>query len=182
MLRHFNGLFRLLWRLPLRSGRAPVTLLFMVDSSTLKKFPFLETLTADELKALAEVLKPHDVIAGDTLFSEGSPAKAMYLVRSGSVDVLKRGSEDDARVTTFGPGATFGEMAYFDQESRTASCEAKENCQLYELSYKALDDLVATNPALGVKIFKGLMRSLCRRVRQTTADLSSLKELKLKHL
>lgn len=57
-----------------------------------------------------------------------------------------------------------------------------EGAKLIEIGYNDLENVINAQPAIGNKMFRSLAAVLCRRIRQTTGDLSSLKELKLRHV
>ena len=62
--------------------------------------------------------------AGETIFTEGSTGRVMYVVLEGSVDI--RVSNKTLDVTE--PGEVFGEMALIDSSARSATAIAKDNC------------------------------------------------------
>jgi len=64
--------------------------------------------------------------AGETIFTEGSTGREMYVVLEGSVDI--RVGKKTLDVT--GPGGVFGEMALIDSSVRSATAIAKEDCKL----------------------------------------------------
>jgi len=64
-----------------------------------------------------------EVAAGDTVVAEGSPAGALYVLASGSVEVVK----GDVQITTVAePGAFFGEMSVLLGRPHTATVRALE--------------------------------------------------------
>lgn len=155
----------------------------MKDTQLLKKGFLFENLSAEELDIVAEIVKEKDVITGDYIFDEGAEANALYVIKAGSVEILKKGTGgDEQNVTILSAGSHFGEMAFVDKAPRAAAAMAKENVKLLEVGYGELDRLVSSNSALGMKIYRSFAMVLCRRIRQTTGSLSSLKELKLRHL
>ena len=64
--------------------------------------------------------------AGETIFTEGSTGREMYVVLEGSVDI--RVGNKTLDVT--GPGGVFGEMALIDSSARSATAIAKDDCTL----------------------------------------------------
>jgi CRP-like cAMP-binding protein len=154
-----------------------------MNTQLLKKGFLFESLTADELEAISEIVTEKDVIAGDYVFDEGASATSLFVIKSGTIEILKKGSGgDEQTVAHLSPGSHFGEMAFIDKEPRAAAAMAKENVKLLEIKYADLDHLINAKPPIGHNIYKALATTLCRRIRQTTNNLSSLKELKLKHL
>lgn len=154
----------------------------MVNTDLLKKVYLFEGFSESELQAIAGQIREKEMIAGDYVFDEGSTATAMYIVKQGTVEILKKGTDDEQKVAAFSGGSHFGEMAFLDRSPRAASAMAKENLKLLELPYAGLEQLIQGNKELGLKFYRNAAQSLSRRVRQTTTDLSTLKELKLRHL
>ena len=64
--------------------------------------------------------------AGETIFTEGSTGREMYVVLEGCVDI--RVGNKTLDVT--GPGGVFGEMALIDSSARSATAIAKDDCTL----------------------------------------------------
>jgi CRP-like cAMP-binding protein len=64
--------------------------------------------------------------AGETIFTEGSTGREMYVVLEGTVDI--RVGNKTLDVT--GPGGVFGEMALIDSSTRSATAIAKDDCTL----------------------------------------------------
>lgn len=155
-----------------------------IDAQFLKKFSIFETLDVSDLKAIAALAKEREVLAGEPIFHDGQKATSFFFIRSGTVDIVKQGKEaDDLVLISLSGNSHFGEMGLLDHEAnRTAAAVAKENGQLIEIEYEAFEKLLQKNHELGYKVYKAMARWLCRRIRKTNMEMSSLKELKLRHL
>jgi len=107
-----------------------------------------------------------DATAGETIFREGEPGQAMFIIESGQVDIClaARGSDP---VATLGPGDFFGEMAMLEDQPRFASAIAREPCRLLRIERAQFADLVRQNFEIGVRI----MRKLSARHRRAEARL-----------
>jgi CRP-like cAMP-binding protein len=154
----------------------------MTDPNKLKKVSLFEGLSEVQLKKIAELAKETDYITGDIIFTENSPATCLYVILHGSVEILKQGLDRESSMAVFGAGSHFGEMALFDLSNRTSSAQAKDNCSVLEIPYGGLNTLMESDPKVGYLICRSALRAMCRRIRHTTSDLSSLKELKLKSI
>ena len=62
--------------------------------------------------------------AGETIFTEGTPGREMYVVLEGNVNIRV----GDKTLDVAGPGGIFGEMALIDSSARSATAIAKDNC------------------------------------------------------
>ncbi len=62
--------------------------------------------------------------AGETIFAEGDAADSMFVVETGSVDILK----DQTLLETISPGGFFGEMGLVEGKPRSARAVCKTDC------------------------------------------------------
>lgn len=103
---------------------------------------------------------------GEVLFHEGSKGEGFYVLRSGSVGVYKQ----DARVAEIArEGSIFGELSGLLGVPRTSTVKAESACEVLHFACD-LDLLMARNPQL----IKVLVRSLAKRLAETTEKLSGL--------
>src|SRR5690606_39858394 len=66
--------------------------------------------------------------AGETIFAEGDPPTAAFLIESGRVQISTRRHGDPQVVAELGPGELLGEMAVIDDAPRSASAFAITDC------------------------------------------------------
>lgn len=66
--------------------------------------------------------------AGETIIAEGTPSRALYVLETGAVEVLKG---DVPIVTVHEPGALFGEMSVLLEAPHTATVRALEPSTLH---------------------------------------------------
>jgi CRP/FNR family cyclic AMP-dependent transcriptional regulator len=155
----------------------------MLTVAALAKVALFQGLSEAELTELAAIAQARDVIAGDSIFTEGSPASSFFVIQLGSVEILKQGASGDVqKIVTLGTGSHFGEMAFLDDAPRAASAVARESSRLIEFPFHELEALFERKREIGYPLYRTLARSLARRIRQTTLDLTHLKELKLRHV
>jgi CRP-like cAMP-binding protein len=106
------------------------------------------------LMALDEA--PLKLEPGQVVFREGEPGHAMFIVRTGSVD-LKIGDEV---VETVEQGGIFGEMSLVDPAPRSAGAVAGPDCSLVMVEGHSFNDLLRRVPGLGLEIMKVMARRL----------------------
>lgn len=154
----------------------------MIAHDTLKKVSLFEGFTDAELKTVLAKASEKDLIAGESVFDEGSPALSLYVVLDGTIEIKKRGAEDEQKIAAFAKGSVIGEMAMLDRAKRAAGAVARENSKLLELSFENLEQALSANKDAGLKFYRALALTLCKRIRLTTVDLAQLKDMKLKTL
>jgi len=116
---------------------------------------------------------------GDTIITEGSEGRVIYLVETGSVRVSGRVELEDRRhiqpgLCDLGPGEVFGELSLFDPEPRSASVVAVEPCDMLVFDAEALAAYFDSHPQEGYVVLKQLFSVLCSRLRQADRRLGSL--------
>jgi CRP-like cAMP-binding protein len=97
-----------------------------VDRSRVAPISVLSGCPDEELDAVARVASEREFAAGETLMSEGDFGHSLFLVESGSADVLVEGEN----VREVGPGEVLGEVAVLASGRRTASVVATSEVQV----------------------------------------------------
>src|SRR3954454_15923590 len=127
----------------------------------LGRVPLFADLTERDLRELAQVAVPRTYETGQAIFREGDTGDTCYVVREGSVRVMRRHS--DGRIITLAelrPGEMFGELAMFGGETRSASVEALEPTRALAILAGDLRRLLAQHPEIAVKMLEGLANRL----------------------
>jgi CRP/FNR family cyclic AMP-dependent transcriptional regulator len=103
---------------------------------------------------------------GDIVFREGDPARDLFVVISGEMEVLKRSQSGvDARVAVLGPGDWFGEMSILDVQPRSATVRVLAPSRLLRVSASDLDALYRHDTKSYAIIVLNIARELSRRLR-----------------
>jgi CRP-like cAMP-binding protein len=133
----------------------------------------------DDLAAIAPLATERVLAAGAVVVREGEPARELFIVQRGRVEVTKRapGATTDHRLTTLCAGDSVGEMAVVDRAPRSASIRALEPTTLVVLDMDALDGVTLPHPALRARMLQNLTVFLGRRLR----DVSEVGVTALEH-
>jgi CRP/FNR family cyclic AMP-dependent transcriptional regulator len=114
---------------------------------------------------------------GSTVFSEGESGSEMFIVYSGSVEILKRTRAGDtytvARLKAE-HNVFFGELALIDDDTRSATVLAMENSEFVVISKQDFLELGASHPAIALSITRAIARILASRLRKTTGDMITI--------
>jgi selenocysteine lyase/cysteine desulfurase/CRP-like cAMP-binding protein len=139
----------------------------------LRACAFFEGLEDAELRRLFEAMEEVDLAADETLFAAGEPAEALFVVVAGTVEVtLERGSQRH-RLGVLGPGKVLGELSLLEGGLRNATCAARENVVLLELSAKVFVDFANSGSASFLQLLEALIANLVdaeRRLAHTRAE------------
>lgn len=99
--------------------------------------------------------------AGDLLMKEGDRGQSAYIIESGEVEILVDRGMNKLRIGTRGPGAMVGEMAMIDDQPRTATVRAMQDCEVIEITRDDFEGWVnGADP-----IFKMIMHVILTRYR-----------------
>lgn len=110
------------------------------DPSFLAQVPLFSSLDEEELKVLVSAVGERSLAVGDVLFRAGEPGDALFVVRSGAVELFATDTTGNKIVFhTAGAGEHFGELSLLDRGARTATAVALEAT---ELLYVDRDDLL----------------------------------------
>jgi CRP/FNR family transcriptional regulator, cyclic AMP receptor protein len=136
---------------------------------TLATAPLFSELSRRDLKHLAAGAIIRNYKKGETIVKEGENAVAFYLIRAGTVDIIRgKGSKTQKVLATLGPGEFFGEMALLDSYPRSASAVAKVVTECLVLSRWDFIAELRTNPHIAVQ----MLPVLSRRLREAQQGIS----------
>ena len=113
-----------------------------------------------ELWSRAAEGKAERFAAGETIFSQGESGDRMYIVRSGSVELLMNGRPVDIVEAN----GIFGEMALVDGGVRSATARATTDCELAPIDKRMFVLMVDEAPHFALNV----MRVMANRLRKTT--------------
>ncbi len=122
-----------------------------------------------QLERLATIARPERLPAGTTLFLQGDPANAFYLLTEGRLKVFKLLRDGrSATVRHVTPGQTFAEAALF-HETYPSSTETMTDCLVYRFDKQETLALLLAEPQLSVNLLAAmahLLGLLNRRVEE----------------
>lgn len=134
---------------------------------------------ADErtLDALAAALRVRRFRKGETVFHQGDPGDALFIMASGSVKVVLPSDEgaEPAIVAVLGPGEFFGELAILDGAPHSATIVAVEPTETLILHRDAFLALIDKDAELR----RALLASLATEMRRLTGHVEDLHFLDL---
>jgi len=129
----------------------------------LKSAPVFERVSGEDLAPLARVAEVETYSPGQTIFSEGELGDALYVIVRGKVAINQEG----ATIAALGPGEAFGEMAVLDNEKRSATTVALEECEVLRIGSEEFYEILHEQ----VEIAEGVIRLLSTRLREADAAI-----------
>lgn len=142
--------------------------------AALGRIPIFGLLSPRELRLVGSIVHIRTFKRGEIILHRGVEQSGLYLIRSGSMHIVRRNSEgEDVVVGTLYPFDLLGEFALLDSTPRSSSVVAAETSQLIGFFKPDLMDILVTKPALGCKILLRLAEEMNRTLRQ---DYGRLRE------
>jgi CRP-like cAMP-binding protein len=132
----------------------------------LKQVTLFEDLSRWDLRRLARIVHERDYHDGEYIFQEGKPGAALFVLRRGMVEVVRRGSSGtEVPLAILEPPASFEESAAMGTESaRWFSARARGPVSLLALGKSDLDALIANFPLLANKVLMRLAGTMAIRL------------------
>ena len=125
-----------------------------------------------ELESIARYLQLEQVAKGKVVFHEGDPGTYMLILVSGRISIFKGGEHGRQLLSHEMRGRVIGEMAMLDQERRSATCIAEDDCELLTLSTENLKKFSHDHPGTAYRFMFCLARLLSRRLRRVSGMMA----------
>lgn len=140
-----------------------------------KGIPLFQDLNNAEKLRLSRIFQKVGFRENDIIFEAGEMGDALYVIREGSVQVVKPGDESgiESVITELGSGEIFGEMALFEKMPRSATIRGSKPGKLYRIKREYFEKLMSEDHELALKIYRRVNVILCQRLRETTERLAA---------
>jgi signal transduction histidine kinase len=132
----------------------------MVPLESCKLF---SSLSPDEFTSLRRVTRELSVAGGAEIFKEGDAGDALYVIKSGSVQISAVIGEGERQVLSrLPPGELFGELAIIDNQPRSATALAEVETTVYVIPREAMIEMLTSSPQFSFS----MMREITQRLRE----------------
>jgi CRP/FNR family cyclic AMP-dependent transcriptional regulator len=110
-----------------------------IDPGLLSDIKFFSLLDEEDLRILGAVIESKFLPKGKTLFEKGDPGEALFIVRTGAIELFILSVTGEKIVLTIAEGGDlFGELTLAEQKSRTATAVALEDTELIVMTRENL--------------------------------------------
>ena len=134
-----------------------------IDASILSEIEHLRELGENERAALSEEIDLVPYSAGEIVFHYGDPGHALYIVRSGEVEIYIKNDQGEKIVLEISkPGDIFGEVSLLDDGPRTAWVAAVTEVELLRLDREHFEDYVRRYTPAALNLLSVAARRLRR--------------------
>ncbi|MDP6019742.1 MAG: HlyD family type I secretion periplasmic adaptor subunit [Alphaproteobacteria bacterium] len=97
---------------------------------------------------------------GEYLFREGESADYGYVVKTGTIEIVKSGIDGEMILAELEAGSLFGEMALIDGNPRSAGARAKVDSSVNEIRSDTFDEYIRNNTDAALRLMKTLAGQL----------------------
>ena len=127
------------------------------DPHLLDSVSLFEHLDEEGRVQLSEAVKGRQLEAGQVLFNTGEPGEALYIVKSGQIEIfIKDTTGQKIALAIIREGEVFGELALLDEGPRTATAQALVDSELLELDRDDLLLLFRKTPAAALQLLAAM--------------------------
>lgn len=151
----------------------------MEDAGLLKKIDIFHDLNSHEIARIGKLLKERGFKKGEFVVREGDKGDSFFVVKEGTVRISKTDYEENEElIALLGEGEHLGEISLLDRQPRSANVIANEDCALLEMSGEDLENTLSHDSVMAAKIYRGMAKSLCARLREANDNLILLRNYK----
>ena len=140
------------------------------------KLQVFQLLTEEELNEVIPYFEHVKYPKGSTLFKEGDPGDYFGIVLAGKLEVKKQTEFKDKSIVLalLGKGSFTGELSMLDGQVRSAAVVALEDSELFILKRSTLDEFMEKQPHIGIKILKGIVKTMSIRLRRSVERMAAI--------
>lgn len=119
-----------------------------VARTSLRRQPFLQQLSPTQLDRLLASAKLLRFGRGERIIEQGQEGHSMFILVHGQANVYVRIGGEEKHVASLRDGDYFGEMSLLTGDPRTATVQARTDCEMWEIDKETLAEILAENRAL----------------------------------
>lgn len=144
---------------------------FRENARFLGQIALFSELTPEEVSWAARIAQERVYKKGGSIFFEGDPGGAMFIIKEGAVKIYKLSPDGKEKTLAIvSKGDCFGEMSLLDGFPRSAAAQALEDSRLLMLGREDFLKLLTANPQVALKI----IRILTARLREADQQIEYL--------
>lgn len=138
----------------------------------LNEVALFKNLDDNELSLIIDQIEEKKMDKGKFLFKENSVRDAIYIIRSGEIELIKKTPfGEEKRLSFFRRYDFIGEGSLIDNHPHSTSARTLTNVELFVLNSKEMQRLFEENPGITLKMYKHLASVITRRMNHSNAHL-----------
>jgi CRP-like cAMP-binding protein len=140
---------------------------------TLNEAELFAGLDEPDCRAVHTLARRRNVAAGEELFRHGDPAKELYVIRRGRVEltfpIVVKGEARDTRFLSLEPGRTVAWSALVPPYRLTMGARGSTDVELLGFDRARLLDHFERNPSVGYAVMANLSRVVAARLNEVVS-------------
>ena len=141
----------------------------------LKTIPLFSLVEPPEIMDILRLLRQVNLEQGETLFTQGEPGNAMWVLGAGCEVTLsmRPAGGEDVELATLGEGETIGEMALIDDAGRSATATVTSAGVAHRIEAVDFEVLRGAHNPAAFKVMRKMSSDMCQRLRQISVRIVS---------
>ena len=136
------------------------------DVYKLSSVSIFRDLDRSELEKVCKHIFEKKVEKDSILFTEGMPGEVLYIILSGSVEIIKNTDNHKEKIlATMRANDIVGEMSLIDSKPRSATGRTCEDSVLLAITKRNFDEMLNSDPHIAAKILKSMLKIISERLR-----------------
>lgn len=140
----------------------------------LSSTPLFSGFDKKDFDKLMEIIHHRIYEPDEYIFMQGDPGLALYIVQEGSVAIIRKYENFEYKLATFSRGDFFGELALFENDTRTASAISETKSKIAVIFKPDLEEFASKFPKKGMSIYRGIARVVATRLKAMNEDFIKL--------
>jgi len=149
----------------------------MVSPELLRRYPLFGALSDEQLRVVAMVSEEKSYPGGGVIFHENTPARKLYVVIDGDVDLLYSGGGEgaivDAPVGSVASGEICGVSSLLEPYRYVDTAKCAKASRVIEIDANALRALCEVDHTLGHTVTRRILQAALERLRYTQIELAA---------
>ena len=124
----------------------------MDRKTLLRNIPLFESLSPEDLDALAARFEERQADASSIIFRRGESGSTLYVIRDGGVEISTGEGRQKIVLTTLFEGQYFGELSLLDGAPRSATATTLKPCEFLALDRDDFVEFLRKKPDAAISI------------------------------
>lgn len=146
----------------------------------IKEIPFFKKYSTNDkiIKNIVKLCSFRTFKKGSAIINEGEQGDELFIILQGEIDIIKKTMQNEKYVVTTldarNGGVYVGELALIDNDKRSATVEAKTDCECLVLNRENFEKFGDMYPEIGLNITRAIAVQLSQKLRKTGSDVITL--------
>ena len=137
------------------------------DANFLRGVMLFAEFDADELAGVRDSMIASSYAAGDVILEEGNANRALHVLRSGRIRVMRDVGGREMPLCDLIEGQTFGELSIIEDGVASASLRAIADTEVLSIPMQELARFLTNHPSAAGKFWRAIALDLRRRLIRT---------------